>query len=181
MRRVKLERVRARWVIGLAGCLLGSTGCDHRSDLDGPAPSASLVPKTPDRLAPGELAEGKSDLFGLKLPIGMKTEANFPTSGQASGRVSVEQLTNYLRQRLDVARVELAGSHTVFDKAAIRGAPPDRRFRVEIVPKGRDTKLVVEWLNPKKPPAAKGISEQERWKRAGLGPDGKMLNPQELE
>lgn len=181
MPRVNQQKSAIGWAIGLAVCLSGAAACDHRGDATGPAPSASLAPKTPDRLAPGELAEGKTDLFGLKLPVGMKTDASFPTSAQATGTVSVALLSNYVRQRVEVARVELAGARTVFENAQIHGAAPERRFRIEILAKGRDTKLVVEWLNPKKPPAPPGLSEAERWKRAGIGPDGKMLNPQELE
>lgn len=155
-------------------------GCDSRP---APAPSTSRsgTPKTPDRLAPGELAEGKSTLFGLKLPVGMKIEARFEHSAHASGIVSEAKLANYVRQRVDVARVELAQSGTIFPQASIRGGDPGRRYQIEISSKGRATKLSVHWLNPAKPPPVTGLSEEQRWKRAGISPDGKLIGQQELE
>lgn len=143
--------------------------------------SASQTPTTPDRLAPGELAEGKAELFGLRLPRELSVEARFPHSAYASGKISAERLSDYVSKRVVVPRVELAGSRTVFPKARIKGVDAGRRFRIEVVPLGHRSKLTVQWLNPPKPPGAPGLSEAERWKRAGLTPDGRQLNPQELE
>jgi len=156
-------------------------GCDRESPAPAPTTSASGKPKTPDRLAPGELAEGKSSLFGLKLPVGMRVDAHFPHSAHASGIVSAEQLANYVRQRVDVARVELAASGTVFQQATIKGSDPARRYRIEVASKGRNSKLAVHWLNPAKPPPVPGLSEEKRWERAGITPDGKLIGQQQLE
>jgi len=147
-----------------------------------PVPSASAAGrKTPDRLAPGELAETELHLFGLKLPKGMKLEARFTDSAYAVGDVTAEQLSNYVKERVHVGHVELAGKNTVFPKARIKGSDPKHLYRIEVTPRGRRSKLTVELLNPPRPPAEKGLSEAERWRRAGLSPDGKQLNPDQLE
>ena len=167
----------------VALCATGAAalGCNRGSEAPAPSTSASAKPKTPDRLAPGELAEGKGSLFGLKLPVGMHVDANFPNSAHATGIVSAEQLANYVRQRVEVARVELAASGTVFPQATIKGGDPARRYRIEVSSKGRNSKLSVQWLNPTKPPAVTGISEEKRWERAGITPDGKLIGQQQLE
>jgi len=177
--RVLTRRTRGLLVAACFG--LGALACDRSEPAGAPAASTSSQPKTPDRLAPGEIAEGKTDLFGLRLPRDLKVEARFPHSGYASGKITPEALSNYVRKRVDVRHVELAASRTVFPKARIKGADAERRFRIEVIPLGRRSKLMVQWLNPPRPPAAKGLSEAERWKQAGLTPDGKQLNPQELE
>jgi hypothetical protein len=168
--------------IGLAVALSASVwlGCNFKGDT-APSPSASALPKTPDRLAPDELEEGQTHLFGLKLPASMRVEARFLDSGHATGPIAPEKLANFVRKRVEVRHVELAASRTVFAKARIKGGDPSKHYRIEVIPKGRETKLFVELSNPPKPPAPQGISEAERWKRAGLTPDGKMINPQELE
>ncbi|HEU5073718.1 MAG TPA: hypothetical protein VFU02_06085 [Polyangiaceae bacterium] len=167
-------------LLGLSAMGSLAAGCD--STPQAPAPSSSRgTPKTPDRLAPGELAEGKSALFGLKLPVGMQVEARFPQSAHASGIVSAERLANYVRQRVEVARVELAASGTVFPQASIRGGDPTRRYQIEISSKGRATKLSLHWLNPPRPPPVTGLSEEQRWQRAGISPDGKLIGQQALE
>ena len=155
--------------------------CQRSKDGAGGQASASAAPKTPDRLTPGELAEGDAELFGLRLPKGMRVEARFAKSGHASGPISPEQLSNYVKGRIDVRHVELAASRTVFSNARIKGAAAEQRFRIEVIPRGQNSKLSVELLNPPKPPAEQGLSEAERWRRAGLTPDGKQLNPKELE
>ncbi|HEY6726926.1 MAG TPA: hypothetical protein VI197_22995 [Polyangiaceae bacterium] len=156
-------------------------GCDRNTAAPSPSTSQSGAPKTPDRLAPGELREGNGTLFGLKLPVGMKVDAQFPQSAHASGLVSVEKLANYVRQRVTVSRVELAASGTVFPQATIRGGDPARRYQIEVSSKGRTAKLSVLWLNPPKPPPVVGISEEQRWQRAGVTPDGKLIGQQQLE
>lgn len=164
----------------LAAILGGGLACNSNKETPAP-PTSQSAPKTPDRLAPGELREGNGTLFGLKLPVGMTVEAQFPQSAHASGSVSPELLANYVRQRVTVSRVELAASGTIFPQATIRGGDPARRYQIEISSKGRNTKLSVLWLNPPKPPAAPGLSEQQRWQRAGVSPDGKLIGQQQLE
>jgi len=158
-----------------------SLACDSDGNQTAPRASASAKPRTPDRLDPGELAEGKDVLFGLKLPLGMKTDARFPHSAHASGMVSREKLANYVRHRVQVARVELAASGTVFPQATIHGTDQQRLFRIEVTPKGRNTKLSVHWLNPPRPPPVTGLSEEQRWQRAGISRDGKLIGQQQLE
>jgi hypothetical protein len=158
-----------------------SSACDKDAAAPTASPSASAKPKTPDRLLPGELAEGDGDLFGLRLPKEMRLEARFPTSAHATGLVEANKLVDYVKRRILVRHVELAGSRTVFDKARIKGTHQKQLFRIEIIPKGRRSKLAIELLNPAKPPAEKGLSEAERWRRVGLTPDGKQLNPKQLE
>jgi hypothetical protein len=44
------------------------------------------------------------------------------------------------------------------------------------------TRLIVQDLTPAPPPPkVEGLSDGERWKRAGFGPDGKPLNMKALE
>jgi len=178
VRRLPTIALVALCTTGVAALALG---CDRGAGPPAPSTSASGKPKTPDRLAPGELAEGKGTLFGLKIPVGMQVDAQFPHSGHASGIVSAAQLADYVRQRVEVARVELGASGTVFPQAIIKGSDRERRYRIEVSSKGRTSKLSVQWLNPAKPPAVTGLSEEKRWERAGITPDGKLIGQQQLE
>jgi hypothetical protein len=147
----------------------------------GHAPSQTAgSARGPDRLAPGELAEGKSEMYGLFLPRGVRVKARFPKEAHASGRVSVGALSAYVRKRVDVQHVELAKGRTVFPNARVKGGPQDKLFRIEVVAgRGGTTTLLMRDLT--RPAAPQGISEQERWRRAGLTPDGKILDMKALE
>lgn len=167
----------------LGACLLvfGLGACDRKQaeEESSPTTSAAAKPKTPDRLAPGELEEGKQDLYGLKLPAQMKLEGKFAKSGRASGRVRPEDLSDYVRERVDVAHVEIAAERTVFPKARIKAGDENRVYRIEVIPRGKGSRLVVRDIT--KPPAPKGLSQAEMRRRAGLTPDGKQLDPKNME
>lgn len=128
-----------------------------------------------DRLAPGELGEGKADAFGLTLPRELVIDARFPEAVHASGPVTPEALANYVRTRVDVAHVEIGAARTVFPRARIKAGAAEKTYRIEVVPDGARTRLVVRDITPA--PTIQGISEEERWRRAGMKPNGELIAP----
>jgi hypothetical protein len=166
--------------------LLGAAACESDEppvvppDYGSATAPRAWSAKPIDRLAPGELAPGKADAFGLVLPRKLRVKARFPRSVHASGRASPEAVANYIRQRVTVAHVELAAASTVFPRATIPGGPPDKVYRIEVSPdRGGGTNLVVRDIT--RAPAPEGLSEEERWRRAGLTPDGKIIDMKSLE
>ncbi|HLV19434.1 MAG TPA: hypothetical protein VKZ49_01080, partial [Polyangiaceae bacterium] len=61
----------------------------------------------------------------------------------------------------------------------IKGQPPDKLYRIEIVEDGLRTRLLVRDVTP--PPTVQGLTEQERYRRAGITPDGKLLDANKLQ
>jgi hypothetical protein len=172
---------RAGLVIGL----LAAVGCRQEEEYVGPnlaaASASATAPQPPpvDRLAPGELAPGKADAFGLVLPRKLKVDATFPRAVHASGRVSPEALSNYIRERVLVSHVELGAARTVFPRVRIKGGAPNRTYRIEVVGSFGGSKLVVRDVT--RPAAPRGISIEERWRRAGMTPKGKPLDLDKLQ
>jgi hypothetical protein len=168
--------------LGLCVVVLATSACDddkQQHDTSAPSASASVQAKTPDRLAPGELAEGDYDLYGLKVPAKMKLEGKYQKFGRALGRVRPEDLSNYVRERVAVAHVEIAAERTIFPKARIKAGDPNRVYRIEVIPQGKGARLLVRDVT--KPKAPKGLSQAEMRRRAGLTPDGKQLDPKNQE
>jgi hypothetical protein len=165
--------------------LFALTAAACRSDdaitLGGPGGSASArrSSRPVDRLAPGELAEGKADAFGLRLPRQMRLERRFPDAVHAVGAVRPEAVANYVRQRVEVAHVEVGAARTVFARARIKNGAPERVYRIEVVADPGACQLVVRDITP--PPTTEGLSEEERWRRAGLTPQGTPLDPKKLK
>ena len=170
---------RALLALALAGCESDEppvVPADYGSA--GPPPAWSARPV--DRLAPGELRPGKAEAFGLVLPRKLRVQARHARAVHASGRVSPEAVANYIRQRVTVAHVELGAARTVFPNATINGGPAGKVFRIEVMAaRGGGTNLVIRDVTP--PPATEGLSEEERWRRAGLTPDGKVIDMKSLE
>jgi len=186
--------VNSRTAIGavVVAAFGGATaeGC-HRAP-SGTAPAASVAasaapsakPKPPvDRLAPGEITEGTDAVYGITLPLGMKVIAHFPKIAHAIGDVGPEDVANYLRDRVDVSHVELGAVATVFPDARVKGGDSKVILRIEVIPIGRDrTKLVIKDVSPPSEPVTTddGLTDAERWRRAGYNPDGTLLNPNKL-
>jgi hypothetical protein len=173
-------RDSARLLLGLCS-LLGSLGGCKRAQpsVTATAPSASAAPPL-DHLAPDELAPGKVEVYGFPVPRGMEVESHLADRAYVSGRVSPEALANYVREQVVVSHVEIGAARTVFPMARIKAGPPDRVFTLEVLPDGPKTRLVIKDTTPPPPPPP-GLTDAERWRAAGLTPDGRPLDPQKLE
>jgi hypothetical protein len=158
----------------VAVAFLCAAGCKQESPAkpSPPAPTASERPL--DRLLPGELAEGKEQAMGLFIPRDMKLERVFDDSALARGRVSAEAVADYIRTRVEAPSAELADRKTIFRSAHPRGAAAGKMLRIEIL---RDVDTTVLMLRDTTPPQVPtGLSEPERWQKAGVVP-GKPFDP----
>jgi hypothetical protein len=133
-----------------------------------------------DHLAPDELAAGKTEVYGFPVPRDMEVESRIADRAYLSGRVSPEALANYVREQVVVSHVEIGAARTVFPMARIKAGSKDRLFTLEVLPDGPRTRLVIKDVTPPPPPPP-GLTDAERWRAAGLTPDGRPLDPQKLE
>lgn len=172
-----MERRRALGaaVLGAALCL---PSCREEPAKKPPPARASARPPI-DRLAPNELAESDREVFGFPVPRQMRVEQRFADVAYLIGEVTPEALANYVRQRVEVSHVEIGAARTVFPKARIKAGAQDRVYQLEVIPDRLATKLVIRDVTPLTP--VKGLSEEERWRRAGMTPDGRPIDPKKLE
>jgi hypothetical protein len=148
--------------------VLAAAACGHGSKGKPSSASSSTARTVPvDSVRPGEIAEGKDLAFGFPLPRAMHVKARFPDAVIAAGELDFEPLTNYVRERVDTGPVT-----TVFAGATLK-TDPKRRLLVEVRAAAGMVELVVRDETPK--PIEPGLSDEERWKRSGLGPDGSVL------
>lgn len=149
---------------------------------DAPAPTtrtvtsalaaSSAAPVPADHLLPGELPEGKEIAYGLALPRGFVVDQRFEDAVHASGNGSPEHVSAFVRRRIQVSTVEVGPARTIFAAARSKTGVP---ITVEITDRDNRVELVVRDLTP--PPVVPGLSEEERWRRAGLRPNGQPLDP----
>jgi len=158
-------------VVALSGC------AQKAPPVPAPAASASVSPTTVDRLLPGELSEGHGRALGLAVPLEMHLERVFDDSAVARGHVDLEPLANYVRRRVDAATVEIGAARTLFPKAHVRGQPEGKVVRIEVVRENGFAVLIVRDITP--PVIAPGLSDEERWRKAGVVP-GKPFDPKAL-
>ena len=172
-----VERLHGRSAsVWLLAMLAGGPGC-HR-----PPPSLDAAPSASaphDRLAPGELVEGSLHAFELGLPVGMQIREAFSSVVYVAGPVDPMKLANYLRARVTGGSISVGAAATVFDQVTT-SANKKRilRLRVESLAAGRAAQLEVRDVTP--PPVPPAADDAERWRRAGMTPDGKLIDPSHL-
>jgi hypothetical protein len=156
---------RSLWTVLLA------VSCSHHpAPTAGTSNDAGAPQKAIDRLLPDELGQSKLLVFGFPVPQGMNVERRYAESVHLVGTVSPTVLTAYVRAHAATGPAELMGSRKVFSKVRIRGGDPNRIYDIEIDDSGAARRLIVSDVTP--PPLEPGLSDEERWKRAGYNADG---------
>jgi hypothetical protein len=168
-----------RRLIALA-CALASAlgGCSSKSK-DTP-PGAQQAP--PDRLAAGEAVEGKEHAFGLPLPRSSRVAGRFQTSIDVKSSLAPEQLVNFTRARVTGGDIAPGTTTTKLSNVTPRD-DNTKRLTIEIrgtrLGDGTLSEMIVRDTTP--PPIEPGLTEEQRWRKAGLTPEGKVADPKHLE
>jgi hypothetical protein len=166
-----LDGPRTRAMALLAMSLLvtcGAFGCKRQSRDE---PSAAAT-STSDRLSPTETLPGRPTAFGIEVPLGMEVSANLGDVIHLTGRLSVAQLVDYFRKHVAVANIELTDQGAVFPRAYVNSDPTKRLYSIDIRRAGNGSLVRLRDVTPT--PAVQGLSNAERWQRAGLNPDGSL-------
>jgi hypothetical protein len=121
---VKVRTIRAVLVgpalVGLAAVI---PACGNNNVVS-PPDAGSLAPV--DRVATDELVEGDESADGVPVPLGMAVSSRVGDRVTFVGAPSVEDVSNYLRDRVD-ARVVVGPNDTVFYDAKVKH-PKGRSF-----------------------------------------------------
>ncbi len=137
--------------------------------------------KPPDHLGPEEVVESKENAFGLPLPRVATVKARFPTTVHVVSPLTAEELSNFVRKRVTGGTVTPGATSTVLEGATPRD-DAQKRLHIEVRglrdPNGMRSEMVVRDATPA--PLVPGLSDEERWKRAGLKPGGEVLDPKTL-
>lgn len=164
----------ARWSRSLT-LLVFAAACRKPAE-EAPAPPAPTV--APDRLAPEEPLIGTPQVWGLRVPDGLRVSSEFARTVHLSGSRSLAAVTEALRQQLLTSEFEVTPTRTVIARAYVKGATQRRLLRIEAVSEGVLTRVVITDITP--PPVPSGLSEAERWERAGRNPDGTVKDPSQV-
>ncbi|HTQ41784.1 MAG TPA: hypothetical protein VMI75_03435 [Polyangiaceae bacterium] len=141
------------------------------------APTAAAPPL--DHLAPGELVEGTEQAFGLALPRDVHVESSDRGDVRAVGLVTLHAFVKYLRTHVQESTVDEGDQYADLHKVKLHGKP-GALYEMHLAPAGfRGTSLLVQDVTPSPMPDLP--NDAERWKAAGLTPNGKVLDPTHLD
>lgn len=131
-----------------------------------------------DHLGSGELLEGSEHAFGVTLPVGLKVDEVFSKVAYASGSLPVHSLVDYFRARLHDGDLREGEASATFDHVTAPGSP-EPPLSIHIVQVRESVRIEIrDETPPVLPPLP---DEAARWKRAGLTPTGRILDPTHLD
>lgn len=170
-------------VLLVAGCKKHSTSITGTAGANGAAESASSERPPLDHLASGELPPGTASAYGLVLPRGMKLLASFSRTAEAIGPGRPEDVANYVRDRVTATRIELGAVGTVFPAVHVKDGDPMKTLRIEVVPLGERTKIIVKDITTPTEHVAIDPNETDemRWRAAGYNKDGTLIDKNKLQ
>ncbi len=109
----------------------------------------------------------------------MQVEHRYQEVTHLLGPVKPDALANYVRERVVVSHVEIGAARTIFPDARIKAGAADRVYELEVIPEPGTTRLVIRDITP--PKIVPGLTDAERWRQAGLTPEGRPLDPKAFE
>jgi hypothetical protein len=175
-----MNAAAAAATIGLA---ILAAACDSTRTNVEPAPSASVVAVKPpllpgDHLAPGELLEGTQEAYGIKLPQLVKIDEVFSKETATSGPVALHPMVDYLRARVTGGDLREGADSATFEHVTAPGKPQPE-LEIHLV---RSRDVVRIFFRDATPPVLPPLPDDAaRFKRAGLTPSGKILDPTHLD
>jgi hypothetical protein len=165
----------AALVMGIG--LLACSSCKSKE----PPPSEQSKP--PDHLVTGEAVEGKERAFGLPLPRLARVEARFEKTVDVYSALSPEDLVNFVRARVKDGKVTPGSSSTILAEV-VPLSDPQKRLTVEVRAfHGGDGMMRSEMLvhDTTPVPSEPGLTDEQRWQKAGLTPSGQIADPRNLK
>lgn len=179
---------RAARAVALAVALVGSLAAACHKEREGsseppapPAPVAVAQAQPLDHLAADELLEGEKSAFGVVLPRALHVDGAFVDvvfASAPSGQVGVHPLTKYFRARLTEGSLREGDEAATFEHVHVPGKG-DLELALYIRAAGALTRVEFRDTTPK--PQPKLPDDAARWRRAGLTPNGRLLDPTHLE
>jgi hypothetical protein len=162
----------------VAAALAVASGCKSK-----PPPSDPAPPSAPaDHLATNEVVEGKEKAFSLPLPFHAQVTAKFKDAITVRSPLKPEELANFVRARVKEGNVIPGGASTTFENVIVP-AEPTRRLSIEVrrtrLTGDARSEMTVRDVTP--PPVEPGLSVEDRWKKAGFTPEGKPIDPSQMQ
>jgi hypothetical protein len=160
---------------------LGSAPACKRKEQAPPEPVPSAQ-STADHLAKGEIPEGRERAFSLPLPLHSTIKARFANSVHVASPYTQEELANFIKTRVKDGKTTSGASETRFDQVVVV-KDPSKTLTIQVRPApimGEfRSQVVVDDVTPL--PEEPGLTDADRWKKAGMSPDGKLLDRKHLQ
>lgn len=153
--------------------LLVALGCHHKSANGVDADAGPRV--TPlDHLSPSEIAKSDVMIYGVTVPQGMQLRRRFPDGVLLTGETPVAELASQIEASIYSGPKEVDRRRRIYRNVTIKGGDSKRIFTITIDDLGSQRQVSITDVTPT--PTEPGLSDEERWRRAGYLPDGTPIS-----
>lgn len=163
-----------------AALAAGAPACKSKEAPPQPTDAPSARPA--DHLAKGEVPEGGEHAFSLPLPLRSRVKIRFHDNVQIISPHTHEELSNFVRARVKSGKVLVGTTMTTFEDVVVPSEPA-RHLKIEIRQlsslDGTRSEMIVRDVTP--PPSDPSETDADRWRKVGLTPDGKLLDPKHMQ
>lgn len=153
-------------------------GCKRKEEPAAPPDAAAPV----DHFVKGEIPEGSERAFTLPLPLHSTVKARFERSVHVASEHTPDELTRFVQLRVKDGKVVSVGNDTSFDRVVVV-KDASRTLTIQIRPAAvlndYKSQLVVDDVTL--PPEQPGTTDADRWRKAGMTPDGKLIDREKRE
>ncbi len=163
-------------VAALSACHRPAPAGDAPPSASSAAIRTSAAPA--DHLAPGELLEGTDKAFGVTLPRGLRIDGAFRDVVYTTGLLDVHALATYFGAHLQNGDFREGATSATFEHVTAK-EQPGRLLSVHIVKTGGGARADIRDVTPI--PGLPFPDEAARWKRVGLTPSGRLIDPTHLD
>ncbi len=151
---------------------VGMTACDQDTSQQLERRAKDL--RGADRIHSDEPRPGREKVFALDVPPELKVTARFADRAQLSARLPLADVSALIQEQLTSGPPHLEGNSLVFSAARFKNDSDKRQYRIVVTERlGRCDVLLADETPP---PVTQGLSNEERWQRAGRNPDGTQKN-----
>jgi hypothetical protein len=120
--------------------------------------------------------------FTLPLPLHSRITSRFGSTVHVGSGHSLEELASFTRARVKDGKSTSGASETRFDNVVVT-TNPSRVLTIEIRRAVGDaefrSQMAITDVTPA--PVNSAESDADRWRKAGLTPDGKLLDPKHMQ
>jgi hypothetical protein len=163
----------------VAAALAAASGCKSK---EAPLSRNGDTSAPADHLAKGEIPEGRERAFSLPLPLRSQVKIRFRDNVQVVSSHTHEELSNFVRARVKSGRVLIGTTMTTFEDVVVP-SEPTRHLKIEIrqltTLDEHRSEMIVRDITP--PPSDPNETDADRWRKVGLTPDGRLIDPGHMQ
>ncbi|MFO0679545.1 MAG: hypothetical protein U0169_23665 [Polyangiaceae bacterium] len=159
---------------------LGTAACRGKTESAPGAPATVATTKPVDHLGSNELVQGPTKVFELPLPRVARVHRKLGDTVYVNAACTLDEMATYLDAHTEGGKVTRWKEQLDIEHAHVKGAP-SRILKISAYPRREGESGTTLVLFDETPAPSTFTTEADRYKSVGLLPNGKLVDPKQLD